>query len=397
MKFQDGIGKMKNLSNLTPTTIVVCLGIALAIPLAAPADPVVGQVSAPVVKTKRVVPVAKRMNTPVTRRVDTPPLALQNFATEAPAEACVYDDDYSTGANNNGTTFCSKKLGYQDLPPERQGRISAANVPEGYVLVLYSGLGQTGLSCRLVGPNAGVVPTCNNMARGILLERNVGAARAAQQADARRQEQESLANANGDGAAWAASVKAQQEAAAAEEAARQAAHDARAAEEREALSRMRQRDRQEADARDAAAALERQRVAAEEAARAASAAKLAVIVDREKGCLVTVGSSDWKMVVSDGRERCVNASMPYVGDAWNDDIETVRFLLNFAQGDVAVTLYEHANYQGRSLRLICGRYELIDDVENEVSSIKIEILPAFVNCRDMGRDGETLKVYDWDQ
>jgi membrane protein involved in colicin uptake len=261
------------------------------------------------------------------------------------------------------------------------------------VLVLYSGLGQTGLSCRLVGPNAGVVPTCNNMARGILLERNVGAARVAQQADARRQQQEALASANADGAAWAASVKAQQEAAAAEEAARQAAHDARAAEEREALSRMRQRDRQEADARDAAAAAERQRVAAEEAARAASAAVLATLVNESHDCLVTIRSTD-AYVSLNSRARCVNQSMSFVGENWDNDIEVIRFGNLHGFSRLVVTLYEDPNFRGRSARLVCGNYELIGDVENEVSSLKIEILPANVNCRDIPYDQE---VHDWDQ
>jgi hypothetical protein len=383
---------MKN--QLFATTIVACLAVALAAPIAAPADPIAGQVSAPVAKTKRVVPAVARMNTPVTRAVGSR-LSSRLVPTEAPAEACVYDDNYSTGANNNGTTFCSKKLGYQELPPERQGRTSAANVPDGYVLVLYAGPGQSGATCRLVGSNAGVNPSCDNMARGISLERNVGAAQAAQQEDARRQAQETNALATASGAAWAANVKAQQEAAAAEEAARQAAHDARAAEEREALSRMRQRDRQEADARDAAAAVERQRVAAEEAGKSERTRILEQLVANANGCLVSVSRSTPGILTGTPESTCINESTQNIGNSWNDDIEWVWFSVpRYDPSRIVVTLFENENYQGRSLRLICGNYKLAGEVGDEVTSIKIEILPTPMTCFNGSRFNTK---YDWDR
>jgi hypothetical protein len=66
----------------------------------------------------------------------------------------------------------------------------------------------------------------------------------------------------------------------------------------------------------------------------------------------------------------------YVGGDLNDDIETV-----LVQGKhTEVTLYEHDNFQGRSVTLTCGRYELIDDPENEVSSISSRVLDEPQRC-----------------
>lgn len=327
------------------TAIVACFAIALTAPISAPADPVVGQLSAPVAKTKRVAPAAKRSNTPVTRRADGPPMTPQNFATEAPEQVCVYDDDYSTGANNNGTTFCSKKLGYQDLPPERQGRISAADVPEGYVLVLFAGPGQNGATCRVAGRNAGLDPACNDMARGILLEN----ATATQSAQVEQDRQRRVNQAASQGEGFAPQIERDRLAAV-------AANNARAAEERNALSRLIQEGRREADAR-----------AAEEAANgpARSARKEAL----SRGNAVTFLSTDGPYPDTFS-EKGVAHDMPYLGAQWNDEIEVIKIL----EPEIKIIGFEHVNYGGRRIELTCGEWELIGDPENEISSIKIEYM-----------------------
>jgi hypothetical protein len=358
------------------TCVVVSFTIALAAPITAPADPIVGQVSAPVAKTKRVVPAATRMNTRVTRPVETPPLAIRAFATEAPAETCVYDDDYSTGANNNGTTFCSKKLGFQELPPERQGRISAANVPEGYVLVLYAGPGQSGASCRVAGLNAGLDPACNNMARGISLE----SATAAQAARVEQVRVRRNFEAAPQGEGFAPQIERDRLAAV-------AAHEARAAEEREALSRMRQRDRQEADARDAAAADYEQRRMAHRPVRAASLAA-------SGECPVKTSSSDGGIIGEyfGPNEWCWTypAHLSTVGAKYDNDIEYVEIISPY----VRVTLFKDPELRGPSITLGCGKYELIDEPENEISSLIIELLDFPETCRNMR---VTHEIRKWDR
>lgn len=338
-------------------TILACLVALLIAPIAAPADPVVGQVNTPVAKTKRAVPAAKQMNTPMTRRVDTPSVALQSFATEAPTEACLYDDDYSTGANNNGTTFCSKKLGYQDLPPERQGRISAANVPEGYVLVLYAGPGQSGATCRVAGRNAGLDPTCNDMARGISLQ----SATSSQTAQVEQDRQRRVNQTASQGEGFAPQIERDRVAAA-------AANEARAARERQA----------QAD-RDAQAA-----------------AQVAVPQNGSPNlppCAVKVYESDGGAFssLSGATETCYapRFSATYVGNALNDDIERVDVNSRY----IVFIGYEHANFAGRSVRLTCGEYELTSDPENEISSVRVEVLSAPVSC---GRTGRRI-INNWTQ
>jgi hypothetical protein len=73
-------------------------------------------------------------------------------------------------------------------------------------------------------------------------------------------------------------------------------------------------------------------------------------------------------------------------DIMNDDIETVIVGKN-----TRVVLYEDANFQGRSLTLTCGEYELIGDPENEVSSIKIFYDPnPNVSC-----SGLSVEIRNW--
>jgi hypothetical protein len=468
------------------TAIAAFLAVALAIPLAAPADPVVGQLSSPVTKTKRVVPAATpatpiagqvaepmaktnrvipsatRLNTPVTRRVAEPPLVIRSFATEAPAEACVYnfpkwDEDalpvgspfctkklayqdlppelkyavswakapegyeivfYTTKSGNrsevcrvsdptggyqlgdchesqidgmslrrivdpgeantetclydeayfNGdtntpnTTFCTKKLGYQDLPLERQDRISAANVADGYVLVLFGMQnGYRRPTCRLVGRNPGFDRYCNHRAIGMLLEPNVGAAKVAQEADERLRAGYALHDAVDDGAAWAANVAAER--AAEERAARQAEIKA---EELQNLNR--------------------------------DILSLVIL-----NCSIDLLEDDESLfntvtgVLFKGDTFCVNninqANLP---TDFDDDIEMVYIY----DPNIVVTFYEEPNFQGRSITLGCGWWELIGDPENEISSVKVSVTERLGGevCPDPDRAKWTSKdVTRWDR
>ena len=54
--------------------------------------------------------------------------------------------------------------------------------------------------------------------------------------------------------------------------------------------------------------------------------------------------------------------------SWNDDIERIKINSPYLK----VVGYEHANYQGNRIELMCGDWELIGDPENEISSIRVE-------------------------
>jgi hypothetical protein len=80
-------------------------------------------------------------------------------------------------------------------------------------------------------------------------------------------------------------------------------------------------------------------------------------------------------------------TLDYVGDDMNDDIETVLVFGEYTE----VTLYEGANFEGRSVTLACGQYELIDDPENEVSSISTRVLDEPERCNMAIKQ----EVVDW--
>jgi hypothetical protein len=370
------------------STIIACSLVALAVPIAAPADPITGSVA-----TKRITtPVAPRANQPTQQF--TQPIAKTGAAgagtrllpTNAPSEACVYDDAYWNGATNADTTFCTNKLGFQELPPERQARISAADIPEGYTLVLYERPDKTGKTCRLAGNNTGVIASCDNMARAISLEIATPARLAQVQSDKERGAREAAANDPG----FAPKIEEDRAAAARRQ-------EEIAAEERAARSRMAQEDRRDAAARDAAATRERQRVAAEEVARATYKSEIDAIVAEVANmyagmpCLLETSENSQNSLARlfrDAPLACFNYSVAYVGDGRNDDIERVYI----RHPRVQVTFYEHRNFGGRSVRLTCGFYEFEDEPENEVSSIKIEILPSPAVCAF----GNSPNIQFWD-
>jgi hypothetical protein len=361
---------MKN--QIFAAAIAACLTTALISPIPAPADPIAGQVAAPVAKTKRILPAIGRANAPMTHSfIARPPPAT------APTEACVFDDNYSTGASNNGTTFCTNKLGFQALPPERQGRISAATVPQGYTMVLYERVDRTGRSCRLIGDNAGLDPTCDDMARAVSLEADTAATLAQAQNEKARSEQASQDRAVRAGEEWAANIEATRQAQIAEQ---------RAQEEREAelqatraeIARVERERRQEQDER------ERRMIEVRNASLALTG-DCPVLLRNYDGSVFSAGAHK--------RQRCVplgggGASWKYVGDDWNDTIEYVVI----ANPYIRVRLFKDRDYGGPSISLYCGEYELIDEPENEVSSIIVDLLDRPFTCTT----GESIRR-TWDR
>ena len=81
---------------------------------------------------------------------------------------------------------------------------------------------------------------------------------------------------------------------------------------------------------------------------------------------------------------------PSLPEDWNDDIEIVE---NFFR-NISVQLFEHANFQGRSVTLRCFRTELIDEPENEVSSIRFHY--SETDNRECTPVGARAKVRYWD-
>jgi hypothetical protein len=282
-------------------TATLAAGLALAITSTAPAQTVGRSVTAPKVKVQTRVPIDRQ----VTRRAGSVP----TIPRQAPSDACVFDDNYSMGATNAGTTFCTRKTGKQVLPPERQGRISAVNVPEGYILSLISSLDGTGPKCLFVGNHAGLETPCDNMARSISLMA---------------------------GEPWQIeTVKAMQSQMQAESASQNGFAP-------------NLQENQEEQQRSAAAALKARNIA------------------QAGACPVEVFSTDGSFP----NRRCfrIDQSIAYVGDNWNDDIERVQVTSGYAQ----FIGYEHANFQGRRVNLGCGYWELVGAPENEISSIRIE-------------------------
>jgi hypothetical protein len=284
--------------------LFICLAAVagLAITTNAPAQPTSPDLSSPRAKTGPTIPLDRAITGPrLTGRLPSPLM---------PTEACLFDDSYATGATNAGTTFCTRQTGFQVLPPERQGKISAVNVPVGYILTIFSQPNGTGNSCRLVEDHAGIEPPCDNMARSITLARGT-----AQQIAAVKVEQTNRQIGATNSDEFAPGRKAIQEAAA-----RQAA----------------------------AEALQRTNI-------------------------TNAGPCPVELLSTDGpnpNRRCVGIgqSIAYVGDNWNDDIERVRVNSPYAQ----MIGYEHANFTGRRIHLMCGDWELIGDPENEISSVRVE-------------------------
>jgi hypothetical protein len=148
------------------------------------------------------------------------------------------------------------------------------------------------------------------------------------------------------------------------------------------------------------------RRAAAQAEQAAEARNAELIIARRRQteietqkCLATLSTDDGDFNILNplaipralsATSRCANeAEVGYVGNSWNDDFEMVKITSAW----VRISLYEDANFSGRHLTLTCGLYELIDEPENEISSYKIEILDAPVECSARSFS----KKFDWDR
>jgi hypothetical protein len=324
---------MKNLPLVFAATILATTAIALA--TSAPAQQVDPSAIGPVAKTKR----APASRGDVTRipgglakdRMGTIPIVLN-----APTEACVYQDAFYAGPS-----FCSKQLAYQELPQSLRGKVSGVSAPDGYQVILYSGTGPSAITCRYIGLHAGLDGGCDDFATGMAIVPHRGRAVALLAED----EQRRGAVRTGD---------------------------------QEEVNRIYADNQRRAE--------ERARTEGPEASRRARAAREAAEKARQVGLM---GSCPVELYSTDGPnpdKRCLtmDLQLAYVGDDWNDDIERVIVKTPYAM----LVGYEHANFQGRRVTIMCGDWELIGDPENEISSLRVEYvsLGDEIYCGDQQRE-----------
>jgi hypothetical protein len=383
---------MKN--QLLATAIVACLAVALAIPAVSPAGSTkksgsgkTSNQTPPPKKGTKAPPPKKAPPAPVTPPAPAPtPSGLGNLAIRAPAlmnanrlgmvlreptpgqvapqDVCLFQN-----ANFAGWKYCSNLTGLQVLPTRYQSQATSMTVPDGYLVRLYQRADRSGTQCVFYGQVGQVARDCDNMTAAISLERDpewpakqaaaqrqheLEAAEEARQAQAREREAE---------AARAIAIEQQRQAQA--EAERQQVNNE---ERRRYEEERRERARQEA--------LEREAVAKErdwrDAVLAAPEGCLALLVDQQAFTKETI---------------CVNQqNVSRLSSGMNDDINNIFFQNNRLQ----ITVYEHADFQGRSLKLQCGAYYLKGDPENKISSFKAELLPSAVRC---SYDGTTISTW----
>jgi hypothetical protein len=77
---------------------------------------------------------------------------------------CLYETESFRGLKS-----CSKQMGFQKVPDNLSGKVSAAFIPEGYVLKLYNNNDGTGRSCTVKGDVKNLSDNCNNMASSMAL------------------------------------------------------------------------------------------------------------------------------------------------------------------------------------------------------------------------------------
>jgi hypothetical protein len=100
----------------------------------------------------------------------------------------------------------------------------------------------------------------------------------------------------------------------------------------------------------------------------------------------TDGPNGDEFNLSGATERAVLAGM------FDEDIEVITVFGQYAQ----FIGYEDPNFRGRTVTLRCGRYELIGDPENEISSIKI--IKAERPVRDCPSPYEgVVEIHNWDR
>jgi hypothetical protein len=80
-----------------------------------------------------------------------------------------------------------------------------------------------------------------------------------------------------------------------------------------------------------------------------------------------------------------------LGSDFENDIEVINVWGNYT----TVIGYENPDFTGRTVTLHCGRYELIGDPENEISSIKvIKAVRPEASCP--GVDEGMIEIHNWD-
>jgi hypothetical protein len=382
-------------TKLFATTIVACLAIALAAPVASPAGSSKKGGSG---KTSNQTPPPKKgTKTPPPKKAPPPPPAatpappappsgLGNLSVRAPAlmntnrvrmmlrepganqvaeqDVCLFQN-----ANFTGWKYCSNLKGLQELPGRYQGQATSMTVPDGYLVRLYQRADRSGTQCIFYGQVGQVARDCDNMTAAISFEADPEwpAKQAAAQRQRELQEAEDARQAQKrereEDAARATAIEQQRQAQA--EAERQQVNNE---ERRRYEEERRERVRQEALEREAAARERDWR----DAVLGAPEGCLALLVDQQAFTKETI---------------CVNQqNVSRLSSGMNDDINNIFFQNNRLQ----ITVYEHADFQGRSLKLQCGAYYLKGDPENKISSFKAELLPSAVRC---SYDGTTISTW----
>jgi hypothetical protein len=371
-------------------TLVACVAVALVAPSVSPAGgsktgPKSGQASPPKKSNKAPPPPKKAAPQPPTTAPPQTPAAATptpslngNMAIRAPAlrqvqrfgtlqiqptPAQIADQDVCLfqNANFDGWKFCTNLKGLQALPTRYVRQATSMTVPDGYLLRLYQRADRSGTQCVFYGQVGAVSPECDNMTAAISFEpdpewpaKQAAAQRARELAEAEAARQQQRAEREAE----AARIVAQE----------QAERDATLAQARQII----ERDRQAQAQREAEAQAQSQSQAQD-----TQSANLGPYVPE---CAVLVSESDGGILsdVSGAATQCynVNVGMTYVGGRLNDDIERIEVRSRW----VVFIGYEDANFQGRSIRLTCGTYELIGEPENEISSVKIEMLPRAAAC-----------------
>jgi hypothetical protein len=266
-------------------------------------------------------PLGQAVLAPATKQATqiAPALKATTTFTRRRAQYAPQESCVYEAKNFQGIQFCTRRLGLQLMPTLYQHQMSSASVTEGYKLILYENLDKTGGICVFYGDADTLGTTgCDDMAVAISLEVDP------EYAPRKAAEEQARAQAEIDARGFASNRERDQAAAKAEE-------DARIR-------------------RNAIASL--------------------------GPCPVELLSTDGpypnRLCLTLGQDRTT------FGGSWNDDIERIKINSPYLKA----VGYEHFNYQGNSIDLTCGDWELIGDPENEISSIRVEYvsLGGEVHC-----------------
>jgi hypothetical protein len=100
-------------------------------------------------------------------------------------EVCIYRD-----RNFQGWKFCTMLTGPQALPGPYQGQATSMTIPEGFMLRLYERPDRTGRQCIFYGQVGAVSPECDNLAASIVFAPDPQWPRKQAEAQRRREEEE---------------------------------------------------------------------------------------------------------------------------------------------------------------------------------------------------------------